>query len=124
MNAPRPYGYIRPNGRISNGIVIREGEVPPCRQVHVEGKGKNIMVESMAGKKSIGVKRNPGLAILESSASDPNVSNSGLGSYSAVDKFKLSKELRSLGPVEPDYKKKKTDGRLNPKDGERQSALV
>ncbi|PKU63182.1 hypothetical protein MA16_Dca022201 [Dendrobium catenatum] len=70
MNALRPYGSLCPNGRVSNGIVIREGEVPPCRQVHDEGKGKNIMVESMAGKKSMGVKRNPGMAILESSASD------------------------------------------------------
>ncbi|PKU70969.1 hypothetical protein MA16_Dca024751 [Dendrobium catenatum] len=124
MNAPRPYGSLSLNGRVSNGIVIREGEVPPCRQVHVEGKGKNITVESMAGKKSMGVKRNLGLAILESSASDPNVSNSGLGSYSGAAKFKLSKELRLLGPVEPNYKKKKRDGTLNPKDRERPSAHV
>ncbi|XP_028555488.1 uncharacterized protein LOC114580865 [Dendrobium catenatum] len=34
-----------------------------------------------------------------------------LGSHNGVAKIKLAKELRSLGPVEPDYKKKKRDGR-------------
>ncbi|XP_020688384.2 uncharacterized protein LOC110103861 [Dendrobium catenatum] len=59
MNAPRPNGSLHPNGRGSNDIVIREGEVPCCHQVPVQGKGKNLLVESMAGKKSLGVKRNP-----------------------------------------------------------------
>ncbi|PKU63111.1 hypothetical protein MA16_Dca024273 [Dendrobium catenatum] len=124
MNAPRPNGSLHPNGRGSNDIVIREGEVPCCHQVPVQGKGKNLLVESMAGKKSLGVKRNPGLAILEPSTSDANISNNGLGSHSGAAKIKRSKELRSLGPVELDYKKKKRYDRLNPKDWERPSALV
>ncbi|KAI0493888.1 hypothetical protein KFK09_024014 [Dendrobium nobile] len=70
MNALRPTGPLRPIGRGSNCIVIKGGELPHCRQVHVEGKRKNVMVESMAGKENFGVKENPGLAILESSASD------------------------------------------------------
>ncbi|XP_020703793.1 uncharacterized protein LOC110115032 [Dendrobium catenatum] len=45
----------------------------------------------------------------------------GLGYHSGVAKIKLTKELRSLGPVEPDYKKKKRDGLLNPSSGERSS---
>ncbi|PKU72929.1 hypothetical protein MA16_Dca007492 [Dendrobium catenatum] len=112
-------GPLHPIGRGSNGNMIREGELPRCCQVHVKGKGKNAMVENMAGKENIGVKGNPGLAILESSAINTNASNSGLGTNSATAKVKLSKELRSLGHVELDYNKKKRYDRLNPKIGER-----
>ncbi|PKU84838.1 hypothetical protein MA16_Dca017665 [Dendrobium catenatum] len=60
MNAPRPSGPLRANGRVSNGIVIREGVRPPSRQCLVEGKGKNVMVVDMVGEKNMDLKRNTG----------------------------------------------------------------
>ncbi|PKU72241.1 hypothetical protein MA16_Dca006241 [Dendrobium catenatum] len=70
MNAPRPMGPVRPSGRGSNGIVIREGQVNHCRIALVEGKGKSVLIENLDGKEILGGKINPGVAIHESSASD------------------------------------------------------
>ncbi|PKU81672.1 hypothetical protein MA16_Dca019670 [Dendrobium catenatum] len=150
MNASRPTGPLRPNGRGSNGIVIREGELPRCRQAPVDGNGKKVLVENMVGKEIFGVKGNPGLAILELSASDDLIlrENNFSGVLDTIkgynidddlssvevlkenevvddhtkepmhtefwknksNEVKLSKELRSLGPVDVDYKKKKSPG--------------
>ncbi|KAI0488501.1 hypothetical protein KFK09_028335 [Dendrobium nobile] len=46
-----------------------------------------------------------------------------LGSQTSLAKVKLAKELRSLGPVEIDHKKKKKVGRSNPNSGGRSSLL-
>ncbi|XP_020683864.1 uncharacterized protein LOC110100617 [Dendrobium catenatum] len=50
---------------------------------------------------------------------DADINNSGLGVLSTAVKVKLAKELKSLGPVEVDHKKKKRYDRLNPKSGGR-----
>ncbi|PKU66514.1 hypothetical protein MA16_Dca006842 [Dendrobium catenatum] len=52
---------------------------------------------------------------------ETDASHIGLGSHSGASNIKLAKELRSLGPVELDYKKKKRDGRLKSSSGERSS---
>ncbi|XP_020680313.2 uncharacterized protein LOC110097970 [Dendrobium catenatum] len=55
---------------------------------------------------------------------DIELSHTGVGSQSGAAKVKLAKELRSLGPVEPDYKKKKRDGRMNSINGEKSPLIV
>ncbi|KAI0529189.1 hypothetical protein KFK09_001736 [Dendrobium nobile] len=50
---------------------------------------------------------------------DTDINHSGLGVFSAAVKVKLAKELKSLGPVDVNHKKKKRYDRLNPKSGER-----
>ncbi|XP_020699276.1 uncharacterized protein LOC110111649 [Dendrobium catenatum] len=55
---------------------------------------------------------------------DPEFNHMGVGSQSGAAKVKLAKELRSLGPVEPGYKKKKKDGRQNSHNGEKSPILV
>ncbi|XP_028549094.1 uncharacterized protein LOC114579246 [Dendrobium catenatum] len=123
MNVLRPSGSLRPNGRGLNGIMIREGEVPRCRQVPVDGKGKNLLVESMVGKKSLGVKRNPSLAILEPSASNALILRVNKFSevldtlkgrnieddLTSVEALKEVKNLedRSLDSVDPEIQKNK-----------------
>ncbi|PKU69675.1 hypothetical protein MA16_Dca023242 [Dendrobium catenatum] len=48
----------------------------------------------------------------------------GVGSQSGAAKIKLAKELRSLEPVEPDFKKKKRDGRVSSINGEKSPLIV
>ncbi|KAI0529146.1 hypothetical protein KFK09_001693 [Dendrobium nobile] len=55
---------------------------------------------------------------------DTGAVNNGTSYFSGSTKVKLAKELKSLGPLDPDYKKKKRDGRLNSTNREGSPALI
>ncbi|XP_020686127.1 uncharacterized protein LOC110102225 [Dendrobium catenatum] len=69
MIAPRSSGPLRSNDRGSSGIVIREGFKPLIRQEHIDGKGKNVVVDELDAQKKMN-----GKCILGRSTEDGSVS--------------------------------------------------
>ncbi|KAI0519669.1 hypothetical protein KFK09_007123 [Dendrobium nobile] len=69
--------------------------------------------ESLEKPEEIDKLKDTGVAV-----ADPGIMNNGTICHSGVSKTKLAKELKSLGPLEPGYKKKKRDGRRNSMSGE------
>ncbi|KAI0508026.1 hypothetical protein KFK09_014160 [Dendrobium nobile] len=75
--------------------------------------------ESLEKPEEIDRLKDTGVAVV-----DPGIMNNGTVCHSGASKIKLAKELKSLGPLEPKYKKKKRDGRLNSMSGEGSPAMV
>ncbi|PKU82250.1 hypothetical protein MA16_Dca022565 [Dendrobium catenatum] len=120
MNAPLPMGPVRPSGRGSNGIVIKEGVVNHRQIAPVEGKGKSVLIENLVEKDILGGNMNPEVAINESSASDDLILhvNNFSGVLDTLKGCKIGDDLSSAevfkedilveeGPVEMELQKSK-----------------